>query len=1089
MAQDQVSAPLDIRLFGTCELRLDGALLPPLRSRKARWLLALLILHRGQPLARDFLAGLLWPDSQERLARYSLRQRLTELRHALGEQAARLVSPSPRTLSLDLEGVFADVLAFDAAARRIDRASLMEAVGLYRGPLLEGCYEEWILPERAAREQAYLGALETLAQAAMETGTPGEAARLLRRAVLVDPLRESAHRGLMQALAADGDYAATVQVYRELRLYLHRELHAEPDPETKALYERLRAQARHQAEKESRGRKEEAASMPPSARLPRPLSNLIGRKSEVQDIALWLKTSRLVTLTGIGGVGKTRLAIAVAEEIAQEQEADVCFVGLEALTDPSVIAQAIASTLGLGEQSGRPLLEASAPGVRKQPVRPLLETLTEFLRERPLLLVLDNCEHLLPDCVRLAAALLQDCPSLRILATSRQPLGLAGERVRRVPPLALPDTPLLSGEKESASLLIEYTAVRLFVERASQAEPAFEATIQNLPVIAQVCQHLDGLPLSIEMAAARVRTLSVEQILVRLADRFHLLTGGSPAALPRQQTLRATLEWSYELLDKPERALLRRLSVFAGGWTLEAAEQICDFRFPLSDSGSDTDRIENQESKTETEDVFELLCALVDQSLVMVTEEGETGRRYRLLETVREYGLERLRESGEEERTRIRHLAYFLGWAERADAGLNGAEPLAWLARLDAEQGNLGAALEWALNSDPESAVRLAGALGRFWNLRGRWTERREALERALERGAALSVPTRAKALHWVGADELSYGDYARAQEPLQESLELFRQCGDRQQMGWVLRCLGHLAWYEGDLLAARRLHAECVGLWREWGERRGIACALYALGQLAFEEGDFRAARPYFEESLALWREIGDRVWLASTLCYLGRVARDEGDYGQARLLLEQSLQTSSEIGDALEAAQTRLHLTLLALEAGDYERATALVEQSLATWREMDCKPHVMAQGLDRLGDIALAQADYARAHDLYAECLAIVRAFGYRWGEAIFLYKLGQAALGLGDSKAARAFAEESLALSREIGYQYRVVWPLYVLGDALRAQGDEAGARACFAEGLAISRELGRHYDIREGEARLAQQIIPGRTAYIPAEDRE
>lgn len=548
-------SPLEIRLLGTCEMRPNGQPLPSLPSRKEQWLLALLVLRHARDTDRDWLAATLWPDAEESRARFYLRRSLSHLRRALGEQESRLLSPTPRTLRLDLSGggAWSDVLAFDKALKENDEE---RAVGLYAGPLLPDCAEEWALPEREARHQAYLAALETLAEAAMVRGEPAAATRWLRLAVVADPYRESAACALMKALAHGGDRAAATQVYRDLRVRLHDDLNADPAPETQHLFRRLTAP---DAPAAARPVAPPPPALSPSAarrHLPVPLTDLIGRQEALGEVAGRLRRARLVTLVGPGGVGKTRLAIGAAEAALPHFEGGVWFVDLAPLTGGALVPDAVAAALGLEKPARH-----GAPEAR----------LVNALAARTLLLVLDNCEHVLPACAALAHALLSACPGLRILATSREPLGVTGEQAFPVTSLALPPEtvagpkadPMLA-EKDPAALMV-YGAVRLFVERATQAAPAFRLSRSNVHAVAQICCRLDGIPLALEMAAARVRSLSAPEIEARLRDRFRLLTTGNRAAAPRQQSLRAAMDWSWDLLTNDEKTLLRRLSVFAGG--------------------------------------------------------------------------------------------------------------------------------------------------------------------------------------------------------------------------------------------------------------------------------------------------------------------------------------------------------------------------------------------------------------------------------------------------------------------------------------------------------------------------------------------
>ena len=584
----------------------------------------------------------MWPEIGEQLALYNLRRELSRLRRALGLHADRLRPPAARVLALELSGITPDVIAFDEAIARGDEPSLRRAAALYTGPLLEDCGEPWVIELREARAQAWLVALETLAARELERGQAVEAIRLLRLAVMADPLRESAQRRLLEAQAAAGEYAAATRTYRDLRLTLERELQTEPAPETRALHEGIVARARVRAATPKPAGVSSAVSPPartrlapaPSRpRLPRPLTRLVGRTGEIGDIAVRLRTSRLVTLVGAGGAGKSRLAIEAADIVASDFPDGIWFVELAAQTDPALVASTVAGVLG----------------VRGPSLRPVAEVLGEFLRDQRALLVIDNCEHLVAACAELTEGLLANCAELRVLANGRQALGLVGEVVWRVPSLAEPE------------------AVQLFLERADDARPG--APVRgDLDAVSLVCRRLDGIPLAIELAAARMSSLSVDQIAARLDDRFLLLTAGSRAALARHQTLFAAIEWSYHLLTEGEQALLRHLAVFAGGWILEGAEQVW------------------------RGEVLKPLTGLVEKSLVVFDS-----TRYRMLETIREHARAKLAASGEQNEACDRHLAFMVRWAEEAAPHIFGGEQdKAWLGRVEQEHDNIRVAFDWA---------------------------------------------------------------------------------------------------------------------------------------------------------------------------------------------------------------------------------------------------------------------------------------------------------------------------------------------------------------------------------------------------------
>ncbi len=478
--------------------------------------------------------------------------------------------------------------------------------------------------------------------------------------------------------------------------------------------------------------------------LPVQLSTFIGRKNEIAEVIQWLATHRLVTLTGEGGCGKTRLAMQTASIMLQKFAGGVWLIEFAPVVDPVFVVQ----------------VTAAAVGVREQPACPLSETLADHLRHRPALLLFDNCEHLLAACAQLATTLLQSCPDLHILATSREPLGVAGEVAWGVPPLSLPEPQPWQDPASSNAALAVYEqseAVRLFIARAMAVSPSFALSIENGAWVAEICRRLDGMPLAIELAAARVRALSVREIAQRLDDRFRLLTGGSRTAPPRQQTLAATLDWSYRLLVEAERTVLQRLAVFAGGCTLAAAEAVCADETVGADA------------------VLDLLAHLVDKSLV-VADRKDDGTRYRLLETVRQYARERLLESGEVEQVRERHCTYFVAWAEQADTHIDKPSEPAWLRGFEAEHDNLRAALEWCRGDEPRAAtgLRLAAACARFWNLRAYLSEGTAQLVTALSRtGAQAPTAARAWALLQLAAILYKRSDYEALRPYAEEALSI----------------------------------------------------------------------------------------------------------------------------------------------------------------------------------------------------------------------------------------------------------------------------------------------------------------------------
>ena len=678
--------------------------------------------------------------------------------------------------------------------------------------------------------------------------------------------------------------------------------------------------------------------------LPQQVTSFIGREKEVGEIKALLGKTRLLTLVGSGGAGKTRLSLQVAADLLDGEGDGVWLVELAALSDPLLVPQAVANVLGVKEQAG-------------QPIR---QTLVDALKAKRLLLILDNCEHLVAACASLAAELLQNCLGINILASSREPLNVTGEQTYRVPSLSLPDPK----QAQTVESLSQFEAVRLFIERAQAVQTAFAVTNANAPAVAQICWRLDGIPLAIELAAARVRSLSVEEVNVRLDHRFHLLTGGSRNILPRQQTLRALIDWSYDLLTEAEKTLLRRLSVFAGGWTLAAAEAVC--------AGNPVEGFE----------VLDLLMGLVDKSLVMYEEQAAGGGdRYRLLETIRQYAGDRLQESGEAEAVQERAASWFLGWAEEAAPKLTGNEQAWWLDRLERDHDNLRASLGWYEQavSGVEGNLRLAGTLSRFWWVRGYYSEGRQWLGQALARTAdgELSAP-RTKALDGAGLLALGQGDYATGRALFEESLTIGRQLGHQGDITDALNGLGDVAGLQGDYARARTLFEESLTIRRQLGHQQGIAASLNKLGGVALGQGSFAEARVLYEESLIIRRQLGHQGGIAMSLNNLGSVALYQGDFAEARVLYEESLSIDRQLGHQRGIAMSLNNLGNVARLQGDYAGARALLKESLIIDQQLEDQESITYH-LGTLAEVAQGQNQLASAARLWGAAGALRDALG--------------------------------------------------------------------------------------------------------------
>jgi len=619
--------------------------------------------------------------------------------------------------------------------------------------------------------------------------------------------------------------------------------------------------------------------------LPQQLTTFVGREQEHREIKVALNATRLLTLSGVGGMGKTRLSLHVAADVGLDYPDGVWFVELAPISDMSLVPLAVASVLGVKEEPGRPVSEA----------------LIAFVRDRRLLLVLDNCEHVIHGCARLAKQLLQAGAHVKILASSREHFNVAGEKVYTLPPLSVPG----SEDTSSVDAVAGFEAVRLFVDRATAVQPAFRLTDRNAPTVVEICRRLDGIPLALELAAARVSTLSIEQISARVNDRFRLLTTGDRTGERRQQTLRSAIDWSYDLLTEQERILFRRLAVFAGGWTLEAAEAVAA-------GGS----ISGQ-------DILDLLGDLVDKSLVVISGEGT---RYRFLETVRQYADERLTEAGEGEQARQRQLDFYLAFVEKAGAGLTGEDQATWLEQLDADRENVLSAHTWCLRTrdGAETGYRLVHAIKLYWFVRGllnlghRVTV--EALSNPPPRPHSL---LRCKAL-WVAGQICSYtGRYAEAQQHLQESLAIARHHDDRSMIASIHTYLALAALGLGDRAAARVHSEQALELARESGNQREITVASNALAQLHRLDDNLDDAEPLYEQVVALAHELHDQEFAAIGIIGLAMVAISRGLAQRASDLLRRAL-AIAEATRSHPAAQSALEVSAgLASYLNEWERA----------------------------------------------------------------------------------------------------------------------------------------------------------------------
>jgi len=895
---------LSVSLLGPFAASLNDEPLTQFRTRSVQALLVYLVCEAERPHQRETLMDLLWPGMPLPSAQANMRQTLYRLRRIIPEvqrqdglTAVPFLLTNRQTIQINPDAAyFADVQHFDAL---VD-SDPAQAITLYRGDFLADFYlpdsetfETWVAARRADFRRQVLISLETLAAVHLQQGDFDEAEMLARRQLAIDNLRESSHRQVLEALARSGRRQEALTHYNDLRRLLQGELALDPQAETDALVAAIRT-GELAASKPTMPRRSvwlDEQMQPTSHNLPQLLASFIGRENEMAAVAGLIKNNRLVMLTGSGGIGKTILCLQVGRKLLETFPGGVWLVELAPVADPALVPRTAADSLGL----------------RESPDQAISDMLLDYLREKKCLLILDNCEHLIDAAAQFAVTLLQTCPQLKILASSREALGVPGEVPYRVPPLSLPD----SYQKISIEDWKQYDALRLFAERAAATMPEFQVTQDNFASLVEICQRLDGLPLALELAAARVNVLTTEQIAGRLNDRFRLLTGGSRTALPRQQTLRALIDWSWDLLDDAEKLLLCRLSVFSGGMNLETAEAVC--------AGDGLDPY----------DLLDLLSELVNKSLLITKREPGHETRYQMLETIRQYAQERLLVSGHGEKYRHRHLEYFLYLAEQAEMELVGPDQAAWHKNLTRELDNLRAALSWARETNIADGLRLITHIWRFW-AHGNVREGEAWLAKFLAYSDKVTPEIVAKALWVHGHFKLGLAELDHACALAEKSLALYRKIGDQQGIALSLSLLGWTIPWRGEHAKGRKLLLESLALFQSVGDKLGTADVLAGLGYLEWKF-NYEQAMAYLEESESLHRELGNLFGVIGVQDNFAQLAIWQGDYDTARRLLEAGQSSREQLGIKEEAYILQL-LGELYFRLEDFPKALQLFEKSLA-------------------------------------------------------------------------------------------------------------------------------------------------------------
>ena len=917
-------------LFGNPEFWLNDKILSLPPTRKSVSLLAYLLLHPKNPHSRETLAALFWGEVPDKRAKGSLRTALSALRTKI---KIELFITDRETVQLNPGiPIWVDVRQFELNSRSVSKGNpegLQEAIALYRGELLTGFYDDWILRERDHYRRLYLDFLLRMTQLMRSQSQYERAIGYAEQVLQDDPANERAHQHLIFCHLANGDRGAAVRQYEDCRCILQQELGVEPSPETKALYQWLR----HTPADANEAR---------ITNLPIPLTSFIGRTREMARVKYMLAQARLITLTGPGGSGKTRLAIQVASDLVDSFRDGVWWVDFAPLIDETLVPQTIAKAVGVQE-------------VRNIP---FIKTLVNYLRNRNMLLVLDNCEHLVGSISRLAIELLSTCPELKILATSRETLNVPGETILRVPSLMFPiSRGGLPGEN-----LADYESVSLLVERARAIKTDFNLNQDNLSSVAQICRRLEGMPLAIELAAARLKVLSIQQIAARLQDQLSFLTTGSLTTLPRHQTLRGVIDWSFDLLTEQEQGFLCCLSVFVGGWTLEAAKAVCG-------------------EAASTQEVIDLMTSLVDKSLVELADVRGGEARYRMLETIRQYGQERLRQAGQLEAVQHRHARFFVHLAEKAEPQLRDSGMRIWFERLESEHDNFRKALEWSLaHESPAFCFRYAGALGQFWQ-RGYLQEGLTFLERLLAYGEEVPAELRVKAMLPASWLARSLGNYEKATFLHEESLQLLRAAGDEVGMADALIQGGLLSVYKDNPQCAVACFTESLILSERANYRWGRARALVNLAHSALFNLEWnRQARMRGEESLQLFEEMGDATEQAHALIILGPGSHYEGDDQRGRRLIEKAIAITRRSGDRRQLAWATIALSGMILWQGKRDEALETAKQALGLAVELGEKS-LMVFVSSILAVLAKDRGRMIQGLHLLGSAIAWGESFGYR------------------------------------------------------------------------------------------------------------
>ncbi len=933
---------LEVRLLGQFDVRRDSTPIV-VASRPAQSLFAFFLLNPGVEHRREKLAGLLWPDATEQNARSNLRHALWQLRAAIEVKRSRRVT-QPYLLVDDISIAWNTKSEYwlDASAilagvsENASSDEQINALGQYRGELLPGFYDDWAVLERERLRSVYERKMTRLLDRLQEERRWTTVIEVADHWIALGLVPEAAYRATMIAYSQLGDRSKVAGTWQRLVESLRKDLGVEPSEHSRLVFEELKTGGPATGLSIPAAGKPAVQSATPPNNLPISLTSFIGREREMAEVKNLLSTTRLLTLIGPGGIGKTRLSLEVGTGVLERFADGVWLIELAPLTDPELLAPTVAAALG----------------VHEKPTRSIDQVLLEYLKQKRVLLILDNCEHMIDACARLAAAWLRQTSHLKILVTSRQALNVSGEIVWQVPTLSLPDS------AQAAEDPARSEAVRLFIERARFALPSFTVTDATIGQVAQISRHLDGLALAIELAASRVDLLSLEEINRGMENRLQLLTDGNRAELPRHQTLRACLDWSWDLFSEEERILFRRLAVFAGPWTREDAEQVC----------ADERLVRDQ--------LLDLLASLVRKSAVTV-QTREAVSRYRLLETIRLYAYERLRQAGEAEKISNQHRDWFLHLVEGLELQARQNKPATdWMARLTPELDNLRAALEWCQKSEggAEKGLRLSGALGPFWEKQNILREGREWLEKFLDRSKDSSdALARARSLYASGRLAYLQGDHAHAIAFFEQGLEI--EPPDPRLLAQIHSNLGEAFYRLLDYQPAAKHLRRAIELGERIQDPVGVAYAQMQLGNVYHETGDHERAVANFNGSLQAFRKADQQSYIAAALSNLARVHQDRAEYEPAIEGYLEAIQLYENLDNRYGLCIAYDNLSVVYIDLGNYNEAMVYLDKDIQIAETMG-NDFRLAAALGNLAECQFYLGELAQAMETISRALSLVK-----------------------------------------------------------------------------------------------------------------